>query len=522
MIIPQGSSSTGKIKKVRKPHNSAPACELYLCYQGVIRDNGCAVSGTYSPSRLSQILRHSTGCRIIVNHPNTFQLPVADDRASRRQITAWLVLAIGAMAVSTMFAFVLVFARTPGLQALLTGENTFQTALVAHVDFAVLIWLLSCAGLFWSLICKRSFLVWDTLALILATLGAMLAAVAPLGTTAPVVMSNYVPVLTDPLFITGLALFTIGVSLKALRVVIQSVRRDDSPLQMGVLTAAVATLVAVGTLLWALVSLPEGLSPLAYYEGLFWGAGHVLQFTHSALLLVTWIWLLAASGSVVSTKSRLISFLFLSGMLPLSVVPLLLSSLTGVEGAYWQSFTWLMQYGLLFSVIPIAGVIVWGLVRRNNDDHTPAVVKLSMCLLGLGLVLGSLIRADNLMVTAHYHGTNAAVTLAFMGLIYHLLPRLGFRDPTVWKMVKFQPYIYATGMGLYIFGMAWSGWLELPRKTSGAAQGLDTTSEHVAMSLMGLGGLVAIVGSAIFVIYCLRSLWPQREEKRVADGEKTT
>jgi heme/copper-type cytochrome/quinol oxidase subunit 1 len=180
-----------------------------------------------------------------------------------------------------------------------------------------------------------------------------------------------------------------------------------------------------------------------------------------------------------------------------------------------------MQYGLPLSVIPLLCVVLWAVIQHKAGSSVPSVLRLSMLLLVLGLVLGALIRADNLMVTAHYHGTNAAVTLAFMGLIYHLLPRLGFADPTEWRMVRWQPYIYATGMGLYILGMAWSGWLDLPRKTSGMAQGLDTMAEQVAMSLMGLGGLVAIIGSAIFVIYCIRALWPQRDTVCVADREQT-
>ena len=33
----------------------------------------------------------------------------------------------------------------------------------------------------------------------------------------------------------------------------------------------------------------------------------------------------------------------------------------------------------------------------------------------------------DIVIPAHYHGATVGVTIAFMGLIYYLLPRLGFR-----------------------------------------------------------------------------------------------
>jgi cytochrome c oxidase subunit 1 len=37
-----------------------------------------------------------------------------------------------------------------------------------------------------------------------------------------------------------------------------------------------------------------------------------------------------------------------------------------------------------------------------------------------------MIRGVNVVIPAHYHGSIVGITLAFMGLAYVLLPRLGF------------------------------------------------------------------------------------------------
>ena len=52
----------------------------------------------------------------------------------------------------------------------------------------------------------------------------------------------------------------------------------------------------------------------------------------------------------------------------------------------------------------------------------------------------NLIAGLDIVIPAHYHGSTVGVTLALMGLIYYLLPRLGFDAPHA-KMAFWQPYI---------------------------------------------------------------------------------
>ena len=130
----------------------------------------------------------------------------------------WLLLAIGAIGLSALFAILLVVARTPLLQQLFGGADLFHTVLVLHVDFSVLIWLLAFGALIWSRAIRDFHPVIDSFAFALVIAGALLISLSPLLTPPPLpVMSNYIPILHSPAFLTGLCAFAGGMGLYALR-----------------------------------------------------------------------------------------------------------------------------------------------------------------------------------------------------------------------------------------------------------------------------------------------------------------
>jgi heme/copper-type cytochrome/quinol oxidase subunit 1 len=105
-----------------------------------------------------------------------------------------------------------------------------------------------------------------------------------------------------------------------------------------------------------------------------------------------------------------------------------------------------------------------------------------------------MISGDNVSVTAHYHATNAAITLAFMALAYRLCEQFGLGRPNRhWAERQLQ--FYFSGMVIYIGGMALSGLLDVPRKVAMTTEGLQA----IAMGLMGIGGLMAIASTLMFV-----------------------
>jgi heme/copper-type cytochrome/quinol oxidase subunit 1 len=132
-----------------------------------------------------------------------------------------------------------------------------------------------------------------------------------------------------------------------------------------------------------------------------------------------------------------------------------------------------------------------------------------MILFGVGGIIGFMIQGSNVTVPAHYHGSIVAVTLAYMGITYHLLPLLGFRRPAG-RLVILQPWIYASGQLMHVIGLAWSGGYGVQRKTAGGAQALDGIEKIAGMGLMGLGGLVAVVGGVLFLVITFKAMWPEK------------
>ena len=90
-----------------------------------------------------------------------------------------------------------------------------------------------------------------------------------------------------------------------------------------------------------------------------------------------------------------------------------------------------------------------------------------------------------------------------MGLVYPLLPRLGYAEPPS-RLATLQPWLYGGGQLLHIVGLVWSGGYGVQRKVAGSEQVLRSTAEVAGMGLMGLGGLLAIIGGLLFVVVVLR------------------
>ena len=121
-----------------------------------------------------------------------------------------------------------------------------------------------------------------------------------------------------------------------------------------------------------------------------------------------------------------------------------------------------------------------------------------------------MIKGSNVTVPAHYHGSIVGVTLAFMGMTYHLLPHLGFRKVSG-RAARWQPGIYGIGQLMHIIGLAWSGGYGVQRKTAGAEQGLEQFEQIAGMSLMGFGGLISIIGGVMFLIIVYLAIKPDKK-----------
>jgi cytochrome c oxidase subunit 1 len=100
-----------------------------------------------------------------------------------------------------------------------------------------------------------------------------------------------------------------------------------------------------------------------------------------------------------------------------------------------------------------------------------------------------------------YHPSLDRVTIAFMGISYHLLQQLGFAKVSG-RIASWQPGIYGGGQLMHIVGLAWSSRYNVARKSSDAESGIEQVA---GMGLMGFGGLVSIIGGITFLVLIYRS-----------------
>ena len=437
----------------------------------------------------------------------------ADSRAALA--AGWLVLGLASLIGSGIFSILLVASRTPYFQRVFPLVDFFHVALVVHVDLSVLVWFLALGGVFWSINSTGRFVAVGWAALALAAAGTAILCVAPFSGRGTAIMSNYVPVLDDALFLTGLLVFLAGFVLLVLRSLAAAprvgVRIDGTgALRFGLNTAAVAAAMAVIALVWSWLTVPHGLPARGYYDILFWGAGHVVQFTYTLLMLVAWLWLATTCGARMPLTPRVTVLLFGVGLASVFVAPIIYLAwgVTSVE--YRKLFTWVMQFGGGLVIVPLGFAVMWGLMRGQAVSASArplrAALVCSMALFGVGGIIGFLIEGSNVRIPAHYHGSIVGVTLALMGAVYLLLPRLGYREPAP-RLATLQPYLYACGQLLHVIGLVWSGGYGVQRKVAGAAQVLRSTEEIVAMGVMGLGGLVAVAGGLLFLVIVVQAMW---------------
>ena len=434
----------------------------------------------------------------------------------------WLLLGVGAIALSGVFSVLLVLARTPVLQGLFPVADFFRVALVVHVDLSVLVWFVAFAGVFWSLASgtRARGLGWTGLAL--CVIGTAALCISPFVERAVPIMANYIPVLDGPVFVTGLLTLAAGVALMLTRAVMNAgaigERLDGAgALRLGLVAAAFATAVALFAFLWSWLAVPGTLDHRTYYEVLFWGGGHVLQFTWPLLMLGAWRWLADAVGAQLPLSPRVVLVLFALSLAVVLATPLvyLAWDVTSVE--HRRMLTWMMRAGGGMAVPPLAIALIVALRGTGRLDARArplrAALVMSLVLFAAGGLIGFAISGANVRIPAHYHGCIVGITLAFMGVAYDLLPRLGYGVPHA-RLALWQPYVYGVGQLMHIAGLVWSGGYGVQRKVAGPEQVLANLEQVAGMGLMGLGGLIAIVGGVLFVLIVAGSMWRGRSMAR--------
>ena len=448
---------------------------------------------------------------------NQFTLPVPDSNA-RRLSTGWLLLGLSALVIGGLYTILIVLSRTPFFQEIIPWTDFFHTALVVHVNLTVLVWFLAFAGVLWSYNSSDIGRSGGWLALILASLGTLIIVLSPFTGESHPLMNNYVPVLQNNVFFIGLGVFGGGFCLLVIRSCFTSFDSDnqtsgETSLRFGLFVAVVASLFALGALLLSYLGIDQGFEGLAYYDRLFWGGGHIIQFSHTQLMLVAWLWLASVSGARLRISPRAALFLFLLGLQPVLAAPIIYLVFDVSSGDHLFWFIQLMKYGGAIAAVPIGMAILLAIVERwrpapGFEIERNALI-FSVLLFGVGGSIGFMISGSTVTVPAHYHGSIVGITIAFMGLSYYLLPQLGFNKVSG-RIARWQPGIYGSGQLMHIVGLAWSGGYNVARKSTDAERGFEQVA---GMGLMGFGGLVSIIGGIIFLVLMYLSLKSGRSSK---------
>ena len=218
-------------------------------------------------------------------------------RSGEQRLTlAWLSLGTLAIGLATLYAIVLVAARTPQVAGLLPQGDLFHTALVLHVDLAAVIWFFAMAGALWNLSAAATpfWLRWTAFGFGAAGMAAM--AVSPLIPPSVPIANNYVPVLDSPVFLSGLAWFFIGTTAMGFVGLLARRGQTAPAIAAGLRLVALFTLAAGAALLVSAAVLPADLDRGLYFELLNWAPGHIAQFAFTLMMLVAWLLLAREAG----------------------------------------------------------------------------------------------------------------------------------------------------------------------------------------------------------------------------------
>lgn len=422
----------------------------------------------------------------------------------------WLLIGIASLALAGLLSLPPVILRGPFFESHLPTKLIFDSSLILHVNLSVLVWLLAISSSIWSLSARPYFaFVYQCLAWT-ATIGLILMASSIFFTADGLpVKNNYVPMLQNLPFILGLALFGSAIFLQtAMVLILQWHHALTHPLYFGMYSAAAIILLSfIGCAIsYSLIEPFSALGALAYYEHFFWAGGHILQFAYVTLMLVAWLWNTGYLHIHPPYSARILKMIF--GLNVALVAPAIFVQLQ-YDNNYesLEFFTKHMRDAGGIAAILIGIPILWKLLthlsKKNLASPIYVATFFSVILFGGGGLIGLMIQGTNTIIPAHYHGSIVGITLACIGLAYHLLPSLGYGD-VKGKLATAQPWVYGIGQILHVSGLALMGGYGALRKAPGTIQHIDTIAGKM---MFFSGGALAILGGLLFIIVAYRAIF---------------
>jgi cytochrome c oxidase subunit I len=445
----------------------------------------------------------------------------ASEVSTRHLAKAWFALALFALGASAVLAIVLVAARTPFLGL---GGAFFRTALVLHVNLGVIVWFLAAAAGVWTLLRGQADVVgWGILTLASLSVAALL--VAPMIGQPPPVLANYMPVLDSPVFLAGLGGFLVTVVATGILSLSGGWQAENS---LHRLAARWSILAVVGAAAVFFIdqeraAVSRQVLPVTLDDQL-WGSGHLLQFVHNILMMAAWTLLGQRFLAATPGLNRVIPWLLAATAL-VSFGGLYLSLHEDIGSqAHRQGYTDLMRWATWPAPLLLGGGLLLGAWRSTRQggglQAGESGLLASLALYALGCLVGTTIQGNvTTSVPAHYHGTVGAVTLAYLSVLVRHGDAYGLVNSNRgwWQRL---PIIYGVGIGILVAGLAWSGFLGVPRKAPHVELLQSAPTYLIAMGLAGLGGFIALGSIIAFVGLAFADLRQGRVAARSQHGTR--
>ena len=480
------------------------------------------------------------------------------------------VTAVVALLVGGILAIGVVLTRWPTVHWL--AADTFYMVLTAHGIDMLIFWIIffEMAVLYF---CSSTLLrcriatpkfAWAAFALML--IGAVMNNVAVFQGGSSVMMTSYVPMMAAPTFYLGLILFAVGALIGCFvffgtLVVAKRDKTYQGSVPLVTFGAIVAAIIAVFTISsGAIILIPTFLlsvglipsvDPLAY-RVIWWAFGHSSQQINVAAHISVWYAVAAIAFGAKPMSERVsrgafllyILFLQLASAHHLLADPGLSTGWKVVNTSYFMYFAVLasMIHGLTIpGAIEVAqsakgynnGLFEW---LRKAPWGNPVWSGVFISIIGFGFLGGitgvmmgteqlNMIIHNTIYVPGHFHATVVVGTsLTFMALTYFLIPVLFRREMINPGLAKIQPYLFGLSMYFFCLVMMGAGTLGVSRRHwdmafNGAAMAYEWPgAAYLLMGLVGIAGISAICGGAIYIYITVGSLlWGKK-----LDGGKTS
>jgi cytochrome c oxidase subunit 1 len=371
---------------------------------------------------------------------------------------------------------------------------------------------------------------------------------------ADVLFTSYVPLRATSWYYLGVILFAVGAILVtciffATLVIAKREKTYSGSVPLITFGAATAAIIAAITLLHgAAIYIPTYLWSLGLmnmdaqiYRLVWWGLGHSSQQINVAAMVSVWYLLGAFTiGAVVINEkiSRTAFVLYVLFISMASAHHLLVDPGMGPTWKVWNT-SYAMYLAVLASMIHgftvPAGMEVGQRLRgltkglfewlRRAPWGDPGFSSLVFSIIIFGFVGGitgvtfgteqiNIIAHNTLRIPGHFHATVVGGTaLAFMGLTYYVIPLIFRKHVAFWPLAKIQPYLFAVGMLIFSTAMTFAGTFGVPRRhwdITFANAPFDiqfTPAVDLLLGVMALGGIIAALGGAIYLVVTVWSVF---------------